>query len=329
MKNIGKIVVRIVLILLCIIVIVAGYLLISPMLISEDNNKVSGSDSWMSKVDGSLLINQIAIPGTHDSASDKVQLAFFSKCQSSSIAEQLENGYRYLDVRLGVRKDALVFYHGFCRCRTSWLPFAKDLELSMVLADCYGFLSDHPTETIIFAVKMEQGNDLLSFEQLLDSYIKKAPDKWLLTDKLPTLDEARGKIVLFRRYADVAQLGKDSGIEIDWPDQGGNDDVSLNAIEVKQPAYTLIVQDRYKYSTKDKWAAFEAGLKLESQDENVLKLHFLSTNGTPKFGHPYGYAKVLNKNLLSEDLSNVGTPWIITDFSTSGMAKLIYDINFK
>jgi hypothetical protein len=101
------------------------------------------------------------------------------------------------------------------------------------------------------------------------------------------------------------------------------------SLGAQQPAYTLIVQDRYKYSTKDKWAAFEAGLKLESQDENVLKLHFLSTNGTPKFGHPYAYAKVLNKNLLSEDLSNAAAPWIITDFSTAGMAKLIYDINFK
>ena len=331
MKKSLKIIKTVLLTLLCLIIITAGFLFISPMLIGRDDSTVKGSDSWMSGIDGSLLICDIAVPGTHDSGSDRVQLAYFAKCQSSSVKQQLLDGYRYLDIRLGVKnvkgEDKLIFYHGFCKCKTGWLPWATDLDLSYVLSDCYAFLSDHPTETVIFAVKMEQGSDVAAFQNALNTYIQKAPEKWYLSSELPTLDQCRGKIVLMRRYEDLAELGRDSGIQMDWTDQGGNDDVSLNAEIVQQPAFYLQVQDRYKYAVKDKWTAFTAGLSKTSEEKPLVRLHFLSTNGTPKFGHPYSYAKILNKNLISEDLSAFGKAWIITDFSTAAMAEKIYSLN--
>ena len=322
-----KIVKIVLLVLLCLIIIAAGFLLISPMTIGYDKVTIKGSDNWMSGLDGNLPINEIAIPGTHDSASDYVQLAFFSKCQSSSIKQQLLDGFRYLDIRLGIKNDKLIFYHGFCKCKTGWAPWAKDLELSDILADCYAFLSDHPTETIVFVVKMEQGDDVKAFETALDSVIQKAPEKWYLSSKIPTLDECRGKLVLFRRYEDAAQLGETSGIQIFWQDQGSNADVSLNASEEDQINYTLLVQDRYKYSVKDKWDAFKSGLAAVSEKDALLRLSFLSTNGTPKYGHPYSYAGVLNKNLMAEDISIYGKPWIIVDFSNASLAQKVYALN--
>ena len=328
MKNVLKVLKIVLAVILCAVLIAAAYLFISPMLIGRDKTAVKGSDSWMAGIDGSKLISEIAIPGTHDSGSDYVQLAFFSKCQSSSIEQQLLDGFRYLDVRLGLKgDDKLIFYHGFCKCKTGWLPWANDLNLSEVLSDCYAFLSDHPTETIIFVVKLEHGSDLAAFENALNSYVQKAADKWYLSDKLPTLDECRGRIVLIRRYEDTVQLGKASGIQMIWPDQGGKDDVSLNAEELEQPSFTLQVQDRYKYSIKDKWSAFREGLSKTSAAEPLVRLHFLSTNGTPKYGHPYAYAKVLNKNLLAEDLAKLGKAWIITDFSNANIAEKIYKLN--
>ena len=60
------------------------------------------SADWMADLDDGLRLNEIVLPGTHDSATQYVQLAFFSKCQALSIGEQLEAGYRYLDIRLGL-----------------------------------------------------------------------------------------------------------------------------------------------------------------------------------------------------------------------------------
>ena len=52
------------------------------------------------------------------------------------------DGFRYLDVRLGVSGEdgdaRALFYHGFCRCRTGLLLWAPALDLETVLKDCYG-----------------------------------------------------------------------------------------------------------------------------------------------------------------------------------------------
>ena len=169
--------------------------------------------------------------------------------------------------------------------------------------------------------------DLRSFQLLLDSYISKGQDKWLLTDTLPTLGECRGKIVLMRRFDDVCGLGERAGIYMNWPEQGANSDVSLNAETIECGSFSLIVQDRYKYDTEDKWTAFKAGLAAADPGRDFIRLSFLSTNGTPKFGHPYKYAKTLNKYLLDEDLSVYAKQWIIVDFSNAALAEHIYSQN--
>lgn len=67
----------------------------------------------MSSVDGNLKLNEINIPGTHDSATQYVKLALFSKCQCLNIKEQLDAGFRYLDIRLAVDNEKLKLVHGF------------------------------------------------------------------------------------------------------------------------------------------------------------------------------------------------------------------------
>ena len=109
------------------------------------NNKTYGtyenafsSSGWMQHLDGSILINTINLPGTHDSATQYVQLPYFSRCQNTSIKTQLENGLCHLDIRLGVEKksgspDRLKLMHGFTSCKTSWQPY------SSFLYSCGGF----------------------------------------------------------------------------------------------------------------------------------------------------------------------------------------------
>ena len=319
--------------LICLIVVALLYFLIEPLMIPRSSAKVENSSKWMARLGDDMLISEVYLPGTHDSGSEKADLAFFSKCQSSSIKTQLEDGSRYLDVRLEISgkegEEELIFCHGFCKCRKGIWPWSPALGLEDVLSDCCAFLEANPTETIVFAVKMEQGDDVKAFQKLLHQYIDKDPDRWYLSDSIPKMAECRGRIVLFRRYEDANAYGKKSGVQLFWADQGGKDDVSLNAVLEKQNNYSLMIQDRYKYGASDKWNAFIAGLEQSAMIDSDLRISFLSTNGTPKFGHPYTYAKLLNKNFLSADLSAYAPTWIVLDFSNASMAKQIYDLNFK
>ena len=319
-------------VLLCLVLVAAVFLIIIPMTETRSNIEIEGSQTWMAKIPDEKHLEDIYIPGTHDSASKNAQLAYFSKCQASDIYTQLIDGYRYLDIRLGVRDtkegSVLTLYHGFCKCKKGPWPWSAALDLDDVLAQCYSFLEENPSETVVFAVKMEQGSDEAQFQKLLHSYIDKDSNKWYLSDNIPTLGDCRGKLVLMRRYEDVNKLGKRSGIQLFWEDQGGNDDISLNISEEPQDNYLLLVQDRYKYSVKDKWNAFKESLTDNSNiSARHLILNFLSTNGTPAYGHPYSYAKDLNRMLLAEDLTEHAPFWAVFDFSDALIAQKVYGLN--
>ena len=322
------------LVIVLLLVIAAGVLFIAvPMTETRsDTFAFEGSSKWMEGISDQTGLERIYIPGTHDSASQYAQLAFFSKCQASDIYTQLNDGFRYLDIRLGARETedgaVLTLYHGFCKCRKGPWPWSETLDLDDVLDQCYRFLDEDPSETIVFAVKMEQGSDVAQFQTLLHKYIDQASERWYLSDRIPSLGDCRGKLVLMRRYEDVNKLGEKAGIQLFWEDQGGNDDVSLAYSTEEQPGYTLFVQDRYKYSAEDKWNAFKKSLDSNTaMSARHLNLTFLSTNGTPKFGHPYSYAKDLNKLLLAENISVTEPFWAVIDFSDALLAQKIYSLN--
>ena len=297
-----------------------------PLTETGDSSAVSGTADWMAELDDSLLLNEITLPGTHDSGTQYVQLGYFAKCQAKSIGGQLEAGYRYLDIRLAVDGDGMKLMHGFTNCRSGVMPWASALSLDEVLEQCYAFLKAHPTETVVFAVKQEHGEESVSeFETLLNSYVQREPSFWLESDQIPALGEARGKLVLMRRYEDEAGLGAAAGIPLLWENQKGFADLSLNTVAVDNGSYTLWVQDRYEYDTEEKWAAFCAGMEKAELGEGTVALHFLSTKGSATYGHPYRYAKALNERLLGrQDLSG----WIVVDFASAKNAEHIYKANF-
>ena len=331
---IKKIVKTVLLALVCAFLLLIAYLLIVPY--AEVPRGSGGTDpmdsAWMKEIDDGTLISDIAIPGTHDSGANYVQLAYFSRCQNSNVWAQLCSGFRYLDVRLGVDGEGdgaeLILYHGFCKCReSSAFPWGKTLKAHDVIALCETFLQLNPSETIVFAVKHEHGDDALLFQQLLRAEIERNPDLWYLTDGIPTLGECRGKIVLMRRYDDLLGLGPEAGIPFFWGKMDQRDP-SLNSELFAHQGYDLLVQDRYKLDAEGKWTSFTAGLSAPySGDGQLLRLNFLSTNGPPSFGHPYAYAKKLNKAFLQADLSGAPNSWIIVDFADAALARKIYKLN--
>ena len=325
----GRILLRILGALLALLLLAAAALLILPLTEGVDRSAVPGSADWMAELSDDLQLSDLVLPGSHDSATQYVQLAFFSKFQGLSIGEQLEAGCRYLDIRLGDAEKGEDFpklMHGFTKCKTSVL--GGTLYLDEVLSQCYAFLTQHPTETIVFAVKHEHGDaSTADFETVLDGFTSIRPGLWLLSDTIPTLGEARGRLVLMRRYEDEARLGERAGIPLLWLDQKGSEAPAQNVEPNGQGAYTLWVQDRFEYDTENKWTAFEKGMATaeEQRQDGDLAIHFLSTKGPAAYGHPFRYAKMLNARLLrNERLSG----WIVLDFFDAELAGRIYSMNF-
>ena len=322
-------VLRLLLILFLMILMLPVSIYVVPLYERSDKTAVEGSEDWMKELPDDRVISEILLPGTHDSATRNVQLPYFSKCQNLSIREQLDAGFRYLDIRLALSEDGVKLVHGFTDCTESFGPFAKTLMLSSVLSDCYDFLQEHPTELIVFvAANQGKEEETEKLQNALLSAVNERPDAWLLTDHLPTVGEARGKIVLFIRYPDDADLGQEAGLPLRWAEQDNRTPATLHTETVPQGPYTLCVQDRYKYGTENKWLAFLSGLGNSEASGDSISLNFLSTNGTAKFGHPYKFARNLNTRLLKADGSGL-KGWIIVDFASPKLAEHIYSENFR
>jgi 1-phosphatidylinositol phosphodiesterase len=305
------------------------FMYLIPALERPDTAPVAGSESWMKALDDSLPISRVVLPGSHDAGTQNVQLAFICKCQTLSVKEQLEAGFRYLDIRIGYGDWGFKLMHGFCECQTGPWPWSQELYLASVIDDCEEFLRDNPTEFIVFAVKYEHVtvpvDEFLESDPMTD-YIEDCPEgAWLLTDSIPQVGEARGKIVLLRRYGVPAPEDGIKGLPFIWKDQKAHDDYTLDAADEPNGTYTLHVQDRFAFPVEEKWSAFKTACSEAVCGPQDISLIFLSTKGTAKYGHPYKYAKPLNARLMEADGL---TGWIVVDFCTPQLAEKIYSANF-
>lgn len=314
--------------ILAVMLLAVAVLVTIPLIEKVDTTPVAGSADWMARLPDDAPLGELSIPGTHDAGTQYAQLGFFSKCQARSVGQQLEDGFRYLDIRLAVSGDGLGLCHGFCKCQTDAAPWSGQLMLEDVLEDCYAFLAAHPTEAVIFAVKQEYGEERMAeFQRALDRYIQADAKYWYLGSELPSLGEARGRLVLLRRYDDEAGLDVNAGIPLIWPNQNGFDDPTkaFSTEGCSVGGLPLAVQDRYEYNEEEKWAAFCA----EADDPDAVVLRFLSTKGLMTFGHPYRYAKELNPRLLALcEGQETSLGWTVIDFGNARLASAIYEQNF-
>lgn len=329
MKQKHKIISRIVIIFLVIVFLILGILFLFPYLERVSVKPSETSADWMKDMEDEIFLGDMVIPGTHDSATTYVQLPYFMRCQSLTVKQQLEAGYRYLDIRLNEENGKMFFYHSFAKCKTGIMPWADSLELADVLEPVYEFLQNHPTETVIFVVKQEGSGDMVKFQNVLQNYILKNPELWLLTDKVPTLGEARGKIVLFRRYSDTAGFGAQAGIALGWSDQGGSELKETHMNKETNDGVDFYIQDRYNYTVADKKAGMEEGLMqaINLAGTNSLRISFASTAGPNSLYHPYSIAKKMNAWFKKQQFDgNLG--WVLFDHGDAKLAKRVYQLNF-
>jgi 1-phosphatidylinositol phosphodiesterase len=223
----------------------------------------STNSAWMGSLDGNKTLAEFSIPGSHDSGALYELISGTAKCQNLTIGEQLNAGVRYLDIRCRHVKDAFDIYHGAA---------GQHLNFDEVLDACTGFLKTNPTECIIMSVKEEYkpADNTRAFEQTFDAYLAKHPDAWLLTGGIPTLNQARGKIVLLRRFE--AKKAPKGIAATNWADS--------RTFEINNGATRIKIQDEYVVSDNEaKWRAIH-GLYEEAAGTNTTSLYINFTSGT-------------------------------------------------
>ena len=328
LRFIGRLIKRIIgfaFLLFCIFAL----LYLVPLTEKSDSNGMAMDAEWMSTVPDDTPLNEITLAGTHASATQFTQFPFLFRCQAMSVEAQLNAGFRFLDIGVAVESEdggrRLKVMTGFIDCLTGAMPDSDKLYLDGVLTQCFSFLRQHPTETVIFAVSQQHGKESVSsFQQLLNSYVRHDEQYWFLSNKIPTLGECRGKLVLMRSFEDEAGFGAASGISLRWDDQSAADNTALHTVACNNGTYTLFVQDRSGYSDEEKWRAFVSGMAAGSRETSggAVSLNFLSSNGPLYFGHPYRHAAVLNAALRNRGEKLGG--WIIVDFGEPYLARLAY-----
>ena len=157
----------------------------------------------------------------------RCSMAFFgwpiSQCQSlrTPLSVQLASGIRVLDIRLAVKDNRLIAYHGIYPQRASFQE---------ILATIHTFLNAPDTcgETIVMSIKQEDFATVPGdvFSKLVHDEIFKGPggkDMWFLDNRVPLLGEVRGKVVMFSRFGGDGS-GWEGGLEgigihpTRWPD---------------------------------------------------------------------------------------------------------------
>jgi 1-phosphatidylinositol phosphodiesterase len=267
---------------------------------------------WMSALPGTLRLSRISIPGTHDSAARVEPLSGTAKCQDLSIADQLTAGIRYFDIRCRHLNNAFAIYHG---------SVDQKLTFNDVLNPIDSFLAANPNECVMMVVKEEHTPDgnTRTFAETFQSYLAANPARWWTGTTVPTLTDARGKIVLVRRFG-----GYSGGINAtNWPD---NTAFLVN---------NLAVEDQYVVPDNNvKWERILTSLGNAVAQTNANILHLTHTSGyrSGLFGIPSITTVSNNINPRIQPYFSGRAPGnhgcVIMDFANANRSWLILRTNF-
>lgn len=182
---------------------------------------------WMKYVDGNKYLDELSIPGTHDSSTcsvdnDTEPQTSLAKCQQDYIPTQLLEGIRYFDIRLGKNNENgdPGIDHGMCYLLKKDGGF---MHLSDVIGYFKTFLNENPSEALIMLVS--RGNDEATDDSVTTAFanvMDNNSDLFYTSSHVPTLNEVRGKIVLLRRFklAGDSVDGHTWGLDLaEWDDK--------------------------------------------------------------------------------------------------------------
>ncbi|MCC8016315.1 MAG: phosphatidylinositol-specific phospholipase C domain-containing protein [Clostridiales bacterium] len=290
--------------------------------------------NWMKNLNGNSDLLRLNIPGTHDCVTKYVQFPHISKTQNLTIKQQLLLGIRALDIRVASRAEKLIMVHGKAKAFNSANKLKKPMDLEDVLNQCYEFLDENPTETIIFQFKNDSGTENeLCFNNLINTYIRKHENRWFLKNKIPNLDEARGKIYLIRRCKMEKKpnfTDDNTGLDFSlWQEQDEAVPEPLTLKTGGKNSACFIIQDRYKYKPIPRWSeCIKPFLDRAEPFGGTYIINYLSTAGGLK--GPEKNAEYINPRFIKYPLKSgfyYGT--IYCDFPSESLVKKIILTNFE
>ena len=297
---------------------------------------------WMKYVDDNKFLDELSIPGTHDSGTcsvdnDTEPQSSQVKCQQDYIPTQLLEGIRYFDIRLGKGDNPGI-------CHGDFYLFKKDgdyLHLSDVIGYFKTFLSENPREALIMLAS--RGNDEATDDSVTTAFAKVMadnPDLFYTSSHVPTLGEVRGKIVLLRRFG----LDGDSvdghtwGLDLtEWDDKikAHSDSATMCLVQDargfeatgetgdEKPYCTKVyAQDKYKLTGTDKLSWVDNALKETTGrtrneadvvdddggkvqvQERCWSINYTSCTGLSHGGNPFTSARVVNEHLYKSPYIN-------------------------
>lgn len=290
---------------------------------------------WMADFDDSTNLFKMTIPGSHDCVTQFVQFPYFFQTQDKNIYEQLCIGIRALDIRVESRNEQLKMVHGVVKAFCGKNHFGAQMDLADVLSHCYKFLDENPSETIIFQFKNDNNKENEKcFDNLFYTYIKGNEHRWFAENRIPSLGEARGKIVLIRRCKMDMQnpnfTVENTGIDFSrWVEQRTAEPHALTLETHSKDDAVFVIQDRFKYKPVERW---NECLKpfLDSMDKfgGEYIIDYTSTAGGLK--GPGNNAKIINSLFMDYPLDGekyYGT--IYLDFPFDKLTEKIIKHNYK
>lgn len=290
--------------------------------------------TWLREINDKTKLTKLSIPGTHNSAACHTALPSV-RCQGESVTEQLAHGVRFLDVRVGklfVGNDVkdLQVIHGKFPVK---IPFP--LKLTSALDEVYEFLQQNPSETVIFSLKQEGtddwDNDNDEFGNLIwDRYIAPNKDKWYLKPDIPKLGDARGKVVLFRRFGvKNEQRLKEFGFNASFWSYNTTDE-DRGKFVVQDFCEVETAADLPKKIDYVKKFAKKSGQYVAEHDDKLFLNFTSSSNFFDTQCWPEAVAKAMIEGGLPDTVSK-GVGVIILDYAESdnwSLVRRLVDSNF-
>jgi 1-phosphatidylinositol phosphodiesterase len=215
-------------------------------------NHIPNYASWMATLPDNLPLSAISIPGTHNSHTHYRALPSV-RCQVHDVKTQLENGIRFLDIRVqpihttdATKKDLYLVHGAFP------ISLTGPKYLEPILQTCYDFLAANPSEAVLVSLKREgvgSSTDEHLARILEKHYIAPNSSCWYTQNKIPYLGSVRGKLILLRRYnvAETASSSSSSsataGLDATaWPHNSSHAVFPSSPTEAHTPA-TFCLQD--------------------------------------------------------------------------------------
>lgn len=215
-----------------------------PAVAAERRTRTVSVADWMAGLPDDTPLRRLTIPGTHDSGARYG--GPWVACQNTAVDAQLGSGIRFLDVRCRAIDGVFAIHHG---------AFYQELMFGDVLNACRAFLRERPSETVLMRVKQEYSEVAAEeFRRIFDVYLDEKGYRSLfrLESTLPSLGEARGKVVLL------------------------SDADAMPGVRYADPQL-FDIQDDYMAEPFGKWPKIEAQFRKAVAEPGKLYVNFVST----------------------------------------------------